>query len=236
MSWLEDVLTAEGDEELLDLAVAMAERRLLVAYLPGQGRALTIESIARLVLEGRLRGSAGSGGEPIPSYNVRMGKRAILQTYLRGGQGKYCIVRSRGVGALTPRRTYMVSRASLPRVRVWTPAGGGLLALVAPNSTLRGALRRIQRRGSINAFVVRGGRLHGLIDLWTILRVIAEGGEKMMEAPCSAYVSSSQVARSHRELDSILAEYGFGALARPGAQPLLIDDVALLEALRSAGL
>jgi len=195
MKWLEETLHVDEDEPLVDIAARLAEKKLLVAATAA-GHALTIETIAKLALTGYMwRADLSFTADELPVYSSRMGKAAVFTSYLRSGQ-KYCLVKSRKLGVLTPRLAYSLSRDSLSLFRVSRIASRMVPAIVAPNATLKGALRRMRRRKSICAFVMRSGRLKGILDLWTLLDTLAERGEKMMEASCSDYASDAQTVRN----------------------------------------
>jgi len=214
----EPLVEVEGGGAV-EVALALAEARGLVARLGGG--VVTLDSLVALAARGGLEGVGPERlAEPLPSLG-RVGAARALSLYASLGR-KYALA---GGAALTPRSVYAAVRlhpSELAEVDAGPPA------VVAPNATLRGALLRMAGRGSICAFVVRAGRLRGVVDAWTALRVAAEEGREGLEASCASLASTEPLGQPS-DLPLLLSRYGFAAC--PGPRPALIDDVALHRAL-----
>lgn len=206
-----------------EAAAEMARAGCLVALAPAGP--VTLDSLVKLAAGGRLH-SAGLA-EAVAAL-PRVPGRSAASSYASLGS-KYALAPG---GALTPRSVYRAARRALPPAEVAALATPP--AVVAPNATLRGALRRMAERGSVCAFVVRAGRLKGVVDAWTALLVAAEEGEEGLDAPCGERARREPVAGSHAEAAEALGRYGFAALLA-GGSTVLIDDVSLHRALVAAG-
>lgn len=228
---LERVLELRAAASPAEVAEELARSRLIVALVGD--RALTLDSLLALAARGSLSSASIEEAEAtLPRMSSRMGLRRALECYLASGS-KYGILRARRTAALTPRSLASIAGDAIGLLDVAGAAARGAPAMVGPNATLRGALRRMARRKSICAFVVRAGRVRGVVDAWTALRLAAGEGEEVLEMSCSEVASQAPLRDSYRGLLQALAEYGFAALVGREA-PLLVDDVSLLQCLREA--
>lgn len=205
-----------------EAAAEMAGSGCLVALAPAG--AVTLDLLVRLAAAGRLH-SAGLA-EAVAELPRVPGRSAASSYALIGS--KYALAPG---GALTPRSVYRAAREALPPAEVAALATPP--AVVAPNATLRGALRRMAERGSVCAFVVRAGKLKGVVDAWIALLAAAEEGERGLDAPCSERARREPVASSYAEAAEALGRFGFAALLAGGAA-VMIDDVSLHRAIVAA--
>lgn len=201
-----------------EAAAEMASAGCLVALLPGG--AVTLDSLIRLAAAGRLH-AAGleEASVRLPRVAGRAGAATLAARYAALGS-KYALA---GCGALTPRSLYSAVREVLPPPEV--AAAAAPPATVAPNATLKGALRRMAERGSVCAFVVRAGRLKGVVDAWTALRVVAEEGGRGLEVPCSE-LARPPPGGGGAEAAEALSRYGFAVVVL-GGSPVPVDDASL---------
>ncbi|MEM0345006.1 MAG: hypothetical protein QXP94_03110 [Thermofilaceae archaeon] len=210
-----------GSGDLLRAAEALVSTRGLVARVPGG--VVTLDTlIAVAASEGLHRAKPEKAVADLPIIGGRVGAARALSHYVARGC-KYALTQR---GALTPRSVYAAIELHPAEVaaRATPPA------VAAPNTTLRGALIRMRERGSICAFIVRAGRLKGVVDAWTALGEAVRRGEEGLEASCSSFASTDALVGALDELAEPLAEYGFAAALVAG-RPLLIDDVSLHRAL-----
>ena len=227
MRGVEDVLRLESGTSLTRVVEEIARRRLLLAVV---GKSvISIDSLLRLALEGRLDSARPeSMGVEVPILSGRMGISAIVRAYLRSGC-KYCLVKSRRLRALTPRSTISLMRDVATPVELSEAVSCELPAIVAPNATLKGAMRRMARRGSICAFVMRSGVLKGVVDVWSALKLVVEDARRALDRSCSELTWLDPICSSYEELLTSLVNYGFGALTRSNSPPLTVDDVVLIK-------
>ncbi len=205
-----------------EAAAEMARSGCLVALAPAG--AVTLDSLVRLAAAGRLH---SAGLTEAVAELPRVPGRSAASSYAALGS-KYALAPG---GALTPRSVYGAAREALPPAEVAALAAPP--AVVAPNATLRGALRRMAERGSVCAFVVRAGKLKGVVDAWTALLVAAEEGERGLDAPCGEHAKREPLASSYAEAAEALSAFGFAALLVGGAA-VMIDDVSLHRAIVAA--
>jgi len=208
-----------------EAAAEMARSGRLVALLPPG--AVTLDSLIKLAAGGRLHAAKlAEAVVDLPRVAGRAGA-AIASSYALLGS-KYALAPG---GALTPRSVYSAAREALPPAEV--AASATPPAIVAPNATLKGALRRMLERGSICAFVVRAGRLKGVVDAWTALLAAVEEGERGLDAPCGERARREPVVGSYAEAAEALCKYGFAAMAAGGAA-VMVDDISLHRSLLAA--
>ncbi len=209
-----------------EAAAEMARTERLVALLPPS--AVTLDSLIRLAAYGRLHAAKlAEAVVDLPRISGRAGAARIASSYTLFGS-KYALAPG---GALTPRSAYSAAREALPPAEV--AASATPPAVVAPNATLRGALRRMLERGSICAFVVRAGRLKGVIDAWTALLAAVEEGERGLDASCGERARWEPVVGSYAEVAEALCKYGFAAMAA-GSAAVMVDDISLYRSLIAA--
>lgn len=207
--------------DFLEVAAALVESRGLVARVPVG--TVTLDSLVALAARGKLSSARlEDAAKPLPLITGRVGAARALSLYVAHGC-KYALAPR---GAITPRSAYAL--AALHPAEVAAEAGPP--AVVAPNATLKGALARMAERRSICAFVVRAGRLKGVVDAWTALGEAVERGESGLEASCSCFASTEPVLSALDEAAGALAERGFAAAAA-GGRLILIDDASLHRAL-----
>lgn len=215
-----------GSSSPAEAAAEMARAGCLVAVLPLG--AVTLDSLIGLAAGGRLHtAKLVEAVTELPRIAGRFGVARAASSYASLGS-KYALAQS---GALTPRSVYSAARGMLPPTEVAALASPP--AIVAPNATLKGALRRMAERGSICAFVVRAGRLKGVVDAWTALLTAAEEGEKGLDASCGELARREPVVGNYAEIADALCKYGFAAMASEGAA-VIVDDVSLHRALLAA--
>ncbi len=209
-----------------EAAAEMARTGRLVALLPPG--AVTLDSLIKLAAGGRLHAAKlAEAVVDLPRVAGRAGAVGIASSYALLGS-KYALAPG---GALTPRSVYSAAREALPPAEV--AASATPPAIVAPNATLKGALRRMLERGSICAFVVRAGRLKGVVDAWTALLAAVEEGERGLDAPCGERARREPVVGSYAEAAEALCKYGFAAMAAGGAA-VMVDDISLHRSLLAA--
>lgn len=208
-------------------AVAAEFARGLVLIALVKGKPVTLDSLVRLAVNG-FEGEWGAG-EELARLEGRVGLSRAAEHYA-AVSAKYLLVTGRSRLALAPRSLARIASGSVSPIEVASKATAP--AIVAPNATLKGALKRMVERGSICAFVVRAGKLKGVVDAWTAVRTVAEGGSEALDIPCSELARSEALCSSYAGLSEVLSRYGFAALTRE--RVYLIDDVSLLKAMRES--
>lgn len=221
----EPVLPLECDEP--DAITAEFARSLMLIALV-KGEPVTLDSLVRLAVNG-FSESEWSAGEELARLEGRIGLGRAVEHYVASGV-KYLLVAGRSRLALAPRSLARIASRSISPLEVTGKATAP--AVVAPNATLRGALKRMMERGSICVFVVRAGKLKGVVDAWTAVRMVAENSSEVLDIPCSELARSEALCSSYAELLEALSRYGFAALIRERAY--LIDDVSLLRVMRES--
>lgn len=221
-AFVETLLQLDTDD-VSEVAAELARRRLLVASI--EKGTITLDSLISLASRGELGlANASDAVVNIPKITGRAGISTILSRYV-SLRSKYALALN---GVLTPRSLYTVASASIPITQLVSEPMPP--AIVSPNATLLGALRRMSERGSICAFVVRSGKLKGVIDAWSTLLVAVNEGKRGLEASCSDYLKRDPLSFSYPEFGEAMMNYGFAALI-VGDQVTIIDDVSLYTSL-----
>ncbi|MCS7104658.1 MAG: CBS domain-containing protein [Thermofilaceae archaeon] len=221
-AFVETLLQLDTDD-VSDVAAELARRQLLVAST--EKGTITLDSLISLASHGQLNvASVSDAVVNVPKITGRVGVSTILSRYV-SLRSKYALVLN---GVLTPRSLYNVASASIPVTQLMLESLSP--AIVSPNATLLGALRRMRERGSVCAFVVRSGKLKGVIDAWSTLLVTVNEGKSGLEASCSDYLRKEPLSFSYPEFSEAIMRYGFAALI-VGDQVTIVDDVSLYTSL-----
>ncbi|MEM1509386.1 MAG: hypothetical protein QXY49_00705 [Thermofilaceae archaeon] len=221
----EPVISLECDEP--DAITAEFARGLMLIALV-KGKPVTLDSLVRLAMNGFSEGGWSAGGE-LAKLEGRVGLSRAVEYYIASG-AKYLFVAGGSRLVLAPRSLARIASKSISPFEVTGKAMAP--AVVAPNATLRGALKRMMERGSICVFVVRAGKLKGVVDAWTAVRMVAESSSEVLDIPCSEIARSEALCSSYTGLFEALSRYGFAALIRESVY--LIDDISLLKVMRES--